>query len=341
MTSSFERLMSGPHLHGPKRQHYVPRFYLEGFTQGGLVSVFDRKTGSTTRQTPENTGVVGHLYTFEDHQNRRRFDMEKLFAYIEGKSAPIVKKLIAGERPTFEDFDNFTTFLALAAVRTPAAIAETQLVEEGVMKARALTEFGNEQDSLRYLREKNEDAADEAKLKRMAKDLTRMVREDRYRIQVDPSNAFARVVRNFHVIAQALWERDWLVVRPENEADRFVTTDSPVVLTTTSSQARTLPLGYGSPHGQVLFPLSERCALVLSGDKKRFGRRTLPTEMVRRFNLTVAADCYRYVFAPDEALLQAVESELGLVATPWRSRLDVGVVRRGKSMHAFIRGRPR
>lgn len=341
MASDFERLMSKPHLQGPKRQHYVLRFYLDGFAREGFVSVFDRKTGGIARQTPENTGVIGHLYTFEDHQNRRRFDMERMFSVIEGRAAPIIRKLVAGERLQFEDFDNFTTFVALAAVRTPAAIAEMQTVEEGIMKARMLAEFGDEAAALRYLRAKEAPAIDEAKLKRMAENLTRMVREDRYRIHVDSSNAFARVVRNFHAIARELWERDWLVVRPASEGDKFLTSDSPVVLTTTSSQARGLPLGYGSPHGQVLFPLADRCALVISGHRKRFGRASLPPDMVRRFNLTVAADCHRYCFAADPALLESIEAELGLTKQEWKSRLDVGTVRRGGALYAFIRGRAR
>lgn len=341
MADILERLLSTPQLHGPKRQHYVPRFYLNGFTNEGLVAVFDRTSGAISRQTPENTGVVGHLYTFEDHQNRRRYDLEKLFEYIETRAAPIIKMLVAGERPKFEDFDNFTTFLALAAVRTPAAIAETQLVEEGLLKARMRAEFGRESDALRYLRETKGPGADKAKLRRSAKKLTKMVREDRYRINVEPGNALARVVRTFHVVAKELWERDWLVLRPENEENRFLTCDSPVVLTSTSSEARALPVGYGSPHGQVLFALTDRCALVLAGHQKRFGTRRLSPDMVRRFNLTVAADCYRYVFASDEELLLSVEADLELGKTPWASRQDVGTVHRNGSLHAFIRTRAR
>ena len=65
----FERLKSTPQLTGPKRQHFVPRFYLEQFVSGEALAVFDRTTGSIRWQVPDDTAVIGHLYTFEDHQD--------------------------------------------------------------------------------------------------------------------------------------------------------------------------------------------------------------------------------------------------------------------------------
>ncbi|MFD2836537.1 DUF4238 domain-containing protein [Azotobacter vinelandii] len=94
----FEKLRSKPHLNGPKRQHFVPKFYLEGFTSDGLLAVFDRVSGEIRKQQPQNTAVVGHLYTFEDHQDRKRFDLEVLFSYIEEEAAPILKSLVQGDR---------------------------------------------------------------------------------------------------------------------------------------------------------------------------------------------------------------------------------------------------
>ena len=43
-----------PLLSGPKRQHFLPEFYLKGFTKNDMVAVFDRElnenTGTTTSE---------------------------------------------------------------------------------------------------------------------------------------------------------------------------------------------------------------------------------------------------------------------------------------------------
>lgn len=48
----------------PKRHHFLPEFYLNGFTREGLLCVFDRETGEYRRQAPKNTAVIGHFYAF-------------------------------------------------------------------------------------------------------------------------------------------------------------------------------------------------------------------------------------------------------------------------------------
>lgn len=42
-----------PLLQGPKRQHFLPRFYLEGFAREGLVAVYDREKGEVRLQQSE------------------------------------------------------------------------------------------------------------------------------------------------------------------------------------------------------------------------------------------------------------------------------------------------
>lgn len=65
-----------PLLFGPKRQHYLPKFYLEGFCKDGKLAVYDRESDEVRVQQPLNTGVIGHLYTFEDSEGRKRLELE-------------------------------------------------------------------------------------------------------------------------------------------------------------------------------------------------------------------------------------------------------------------------
>ncbi len=55
----------------PKRHHFIPKRYLEGFCRDGFLSVYDREKGEYRRQTPKNTALQTHYYSLEDEHGRR------------------------------------------------------------------------------------------------------------------------------------------------------------------------------------------------------------------------------------------------------------------------------
>src|SRR5688572_30441377 len=103
-----------PQFTGPKQQHYLPECYLKGFETNGGVAVFDRRTGDIRRQPTHGTGKVGHLYTFEDAEGRRRYDLEHMFAEIESGFAAAVTKLDAGTKLSGTDIEYLLIFIAFA-----------------------------------------------------------------------------------------------------------------------------------------------------------------------------------------------------------------------------------
>lgn len=52
-----------PLLSEPKRQHFLPRLYLAGFSRNSFLAVYDRKQNQIRLQKPEGTGVIGHFST--------------------------------------------------------------------------------------------------------------------------------------------------------------------------------------------------------------------------------------------------------------------------------------
>jgi len=325
---SFEKLMSSPQLDGAKKQHYVPRFYLAGFAHKNQLAVFDRKAGAIKLQTPERTARIRHLYTFEDKQDRRRFDIEKMFGHHEDKAAPIISRISARERINSDEREHLTAYLALAAIRTPAAIAEAKAVHAGFTKARTLLLFSTEADVLSMLRKMEEPSANEEALREKAKSVVKMIRDDAYSVEIDDGYALGESLKKFEVIAEAMYSRDWMVLYTRSDSESFLTSDTPIVLTTTSSAMRHLPLGYGSAHAQILCPIAHNCAIVMSGSLGRTGRTDIMSDGLTRFNRTVAADCHRYVFGKNVDLVKQVTDELQLARRTWRSKSRVGIGQR-------------
>lgn len=318
-------LMSRPHLTGPKRQHFVPKFYLNGFTCDGKLSVFDRTDGVIRTQSPKDTNIVGHLYTFQDNQDRHRFDLEVMFNYYETKAAPLILKLAQRERINIDEREYLTAFIALAAIRTPAAIAEAQNIHAGFVKARSTLLFSNEESVLKVLREMEGPGADDVALCKLAHEVAKMCNEDSYTVEVDATYALGRSMKLFEVIANSLLSRDWMVLYSPSEEHSFLTTDSPVVLASTGLTAKKLPLGYSSPHAQILFPLTSASALVISGSQGRSGRTDITPEALHRFNLKVAENCHRYVIGRDSNRIQSITDELKLEQTTWLPKVKVEI----------------
>ncbi|WP_338920242.1 DUF4238 domain-containing protein [Pseudomonas silesiensis] len=328
----FEKFVAKPHLVGPTKQHYVPKFYLKGFTSDGLLTVFDRVSGEIRkRQQPQKIATVGHLYTFEDKQDRKRFDLEVLFGHIEDAAAPILKSLANGGRLSAAERESFALFLGLAAVRTPAAIAEASNVYGGFEKARSRLLLTDENRVFELLKKMKGSDTDETLLKGEARDVAKIAREESYDVEVDQQFALHRSLSVWTIVAEELSKRDWMILHASGDDQSFLTSDSPIVLQSMSSATRDRPIGYGSPQAQILFPLTSKCALVASGSLGRTGRCDIKVDALRRFNMTVAQDCRRYVIGGDAALVESITTELGLADTEWQPKSSVEVGYRMKA----------
>lgn len=324
---SFEKFTAKPWLSGPTRQHFVPRFYLEGFSSSCWLSVFDRASGEIRKQRPKNVAVVTNLYTFEDKYDRKRFDLEILFGQIESAAAPILKSLAEGRRINAAERETFAVFIGLAAARTPAAIEETTKVYEEFVKANSYLTMTDEEKIFNDLLKMKGPSANIPLLRNQARTLAKMAREGTYDVKIDKGYARSRSLKVMETISRALLNRDWMILHASSEGESFLTSDSPVTLLPTSTTARGLPIGYSSPHAQILFPLNSKSALVASGTLGRTGHCNIESEKLHRFNLAVAEHCHKNVFGGDEVLLKSITTELSLAGTVWQPKMSVKIQR--------------
>lgn len=336
---AFERLAERwPILDGPAQQHYLSRFYLKGFAENRRVAVYDRTTGAVNSLTPKNAAVIEHLYTFTDENDRQRFELEELFGIVESRAGTALKSIVCRSPLSFEDREYLALFVAMHAIRTPAALAESRSVREKAEHARLKLVVSSEAVAYKLLKESRPADTAEAELRRLATKLFEMVSGNHFRINVPDEAARANSLKTWHTVAQTLFERDWTVVHAPSGSE-YITSDSPVVLSPLSDTEH-LPLGYGSLHTHVLFPLSRTAALVMNGDERRVRHADVRPEQVERFNSAIAADCYRYVIGSRADLLQKTIAPLNLTGTQWAPRVDVGIgIPPGEKQPAvFIKG---
>jgi hypothetical protein len=337
--SAFDRLAErGPLLDGPAQQHYLSRFYLKGFAQNRRVAVYDRTTGIVDSLTPRDAAALKHFYTFIDESDRQRFELEALFGIVESRAGTALKSAVCRSPLSFEDREYLALFVAMHAIRTPAALAESRSVREKVEHAKLKLTVSSEAAAYKLLKESKSADMSEAELRSHAAKLFEMISGNHFRISVSDEAVRAAALKTWDTVARTLFERDWTFVHAPSGSE-YITSDSPVVLSPLSNSEH-LPLGYGSIHTHVLFALSRTAALVMNGDGRRMRHADVRPEQVERFNSAVAADCYRYVIGSSADLLHKTTAPLNLTGTRWAPRVDVGIgIPPGKELPAvFIKG---
>jgi hypothetical protein len=267
----FERLVSEPQFSEPKRHHYVSVFYLSGFTDDGHLQVFDRKTGEIRRQSPKDTTVRGNFYTFIDKNDQKRFDLEKLFSIIEGRASSALKTIENGESPSHEEREHLALFIAMTAIRTPAALEEARHVKQEVLRAEMRLRMTTQQQAYLQVKESQPFGTTEEDLQKLATDVFETVNENRFTVEASDELARKASLKLWTPVAQTIFDRDWTVVEAPGDAE-YLTSDSPAVLAPLE-RFKDEPTGFASLHAHLLFPLSKKFALVMNGDGGRFRNR--------------------------------------------------------------------
>jgi len=313
-----------PLLTGPKRHHYLPKFYLEGFSKDGLVAVYDREKNEVRLQQPKDTAVIGHFYTMEDAEGRRRFEVEALLSEYEGKASLIIRKLASTETINADERTDLAIFIALAAMRTPDIVESLKLAKAGFILDTAKRLFADVAAVADRLRKDKlyADVSDEDILED-AKQMVDMAQNNGLTVDVDQKWAVGMAIRMAFEVAPILAGRDWLVLVRDSERKSFVTADAPVVLTTTGPRENSFwGVGYGNDDALILFPLTEACVLALYGNTGDLKWTTANTEQIRHINLAIADRCQRFVVGRDVALLESLANFLGLAGKRWQPKMQ-------------------
>ena len=314
-----------PLLTGPKRQHFLPRFYLEGFTKDGKVAVFDRDKNEVRTQQPVNTGVIGHFYTMEDADGHQRFELEQMLSEFEGKASPGIKKLAAKEQPTDEERADLAIFVALAGFRTPDIIESLKLFNSGLIGDIAKRMFANVDQVKETMRGKPGSPTSEEELEQEAKEMVDFAQSGQYEVTTNHRWAVGMAMKMAFEVAPLLAGRNWLVVHRPNKKKSFVTTDAPVVLSTvTPREPSFYGIGFGNTDAMVVFPLTQSCALVMFGKDGALQHREIDAVAIRHMNLALADRCQRFVIGREEALVKSLAERLALSEKEWQPKMQRG-----------------
>ncbi len=302
-----------------RAHHYVPQFYLAGFTSSGskkaTLYVHDLLQLKTWTSTPAGAGHKNDFYRI-NHPDIAPDEIERFLGGIEAQAAKVIRQIVTTNKlPEGEEFQILLHFIGLMAIRVPSVRdAHAHFEKESAQKILQLVANLPDEELKGQIAALNAALNDEA-IKNGEEplgeltpdDLRQFVQSKEYEIDVTQNGYMDWFINGLlatlPTLVNALAARYWVLQVVDDSAENFICTDHPVTI----SYLVPMPAfmeespGFGMPETVVNMPLSRKHALVgiLSDKVPDFPSTTIPVsrEMTTITNTILAKRAYRFIFS--------------------------------------------
>lgn len=274
----------------PKRQHYVPKFYLKEFATNetyakkdkAQIHIYDLKNEEKSIRNIKTIAYEQYLYSPKDEDNPRSSYMEDKLASIESLMSQIWKEFATtrmGLTPSMKK--GISLFIATLILRHPDNIPKNK--EKRILMAN---------DILNHIPEGETQFTFSAKGKETIIDLQE-VKDSLNSTQYDESIFFIENIEHQSIlIIEELMKKKWSIIASEEKV--FITSDRPVII----SNSETGLLGVGSKGVVISLPLSPTRLLILEDNINNEDDLTeypLNKGHASVFNSPIWSNAYRYI----------------------------------------------
>jgi hypothetical protein len=291
----------------PKRHHYLPKFYLEGFCRDNVLWVYDRDTKEFRKQTPLNTAVQRYYYSFEKDDGEKTADIEDFLALVETHAKPVLDKIHT--RETINDNEKVTLSLIIGFLysRVPSFGKSVNDITVRIVEHLSKVIFADEKITESAFNQYEQDTG--RKINITPKELSEFARSDGNDREVHQNESLTMMLELSTKLPVYFLQMNWLFLfAPGNLS--FVTTDKPFVLIPPRELADNVPYGLATKRTQKFIPLTQQVCFVLLDHGENIKIREATREEVREINRRITSRCDRFVIARDEALVRSLVKSL-------------------------------
>lgn len=243
--------------------HYVPCFYLRGFTVGGTETsdlfVLDLGRQRRWESTPKNTAAEHGFYATDEHVDPDFF--EKKLGEVETQMSLLLSKTLASNAlPTGAEWIELLGIVAVMLVRVPKYRDKVQVMRDAFRDVAQAFGRSDEEGRQAYARLLAEEGIDPARWPDDGVGLNDLDASD----LLSPSDTFIQVMtRTAAEVVPILNQRVWTMWTCADDAPDLVCSDHPVTVTGTApDQPRWGNVGIGSRGTLLTMPLNRRTLLV-------------------------------------------------------------------------------
>jgi hypothetical protein len=278
--------------------HYVPKFYLKGFTdKNKRLWVYEKGANAPRESTPKSEGNIENYYTFTD-RGYPNDQAERMLARAESAMAPVIRKLA---NPLFvmneTQRSELYTFVALTYVRVPA-YREFIDRQAGEFMKRFTQETARDADKFCALLKKYESTTGKS-LPDYEKFRNFLLSDDYTVSQKSAGFNLLQIFRSSLTISEVLETEYRHDVHYAPPGMYFMTGDNPIITIEPEIDGSAfIGTGFGRPRTKVVFPLNKRACLILSrrGTEQRIEASPAHTRQVNEMIMGVSQ---RFVYGPE------------------------------------------
>jgi len=249
----------------PRKHHYVPQFYLAGFTKNdskvGQLFVLDKEQKKTWTSTPKGTAHKRDFHAIEPTPGGDPMAVEKALSQVEGQwstaLATVIDKQALPEDESFGDLMMFMAFMAVRVVRIRDILSDfIDRVSKAEIQLMLATRQGQEHFRQTLAELGHEMSDDEFER------LVSFGKSDDYDVNYERTWHVQEMVRMAVILAPLLSLRKWCLWIADEAAPDLICSDSPVAPTWAVPMPGPMSPAFGTPYTIVSVPLNRRIALV-------------------------------------------------------------------------------
>jgi hypothetical protein len=286
------------------RAHYVPQFYLAGFTDqrtgSGVLHVADVQNGTVRPGSPKNEAAITDFYRLDSREAPEA--AESALSAIEDATAPIIRE-IEDTLTLPPDQKRLATLLMFMAVQHNRVPRVRRKIEDF---------YGEIGHTLLALVTRTPEAFDQTIKGIEAATGTSMARASRedlvaalpnIKFGVDQTTLVGEALATAEAVLVELARRRWILVTAASGVPDFVTCDNPVVLVPTRAALETrearFRLSLSLDATTVLYPLTARLALCGTREGRAGDRSVVAAtfEQVTAVNCAIVLAAERFVYS--------------------------------------------
>ena len=258
-----------------KRQHYVPRFLLKHFcADGKTIDVTDLIENKTYSANIMN--VAQEKYFYNLNTNKGKVSLEKQYAGLEDKAAPIVDKIVKTESIgwfTDENFQILEDLILCQFYRTRKYVNHVKafLQANNIPLFDLVDADGNVKKTLCC-----EDVGVDDNVARVI------------------SYNFLYDVEHNGGVRDAIASMEWLLLKATGK-EKFITSYNPTILNNhlASIEDKGETTGFDLPHSQIFLPISSKLMLTLTAGSMAEESRTRLLKVMIKGIPVVISDAFR------------------------------------------------
>lgn len=301
-----------------KKQHYVPRFYLDKFADAdGFIWNYG-VDGVVSPRKATDTAVETNFYSPADAEGKRFDEGEAMLAEIESSAAPLWETVVSGDVVEGGDREIFSMFLAAQYLRSPSMVRAGAEMAGMLASHTAQVLTANKASSDKMFDEI--DASEDTFTSEEEREKLRRFFRDPNNITVNVlKSAGLPVLGSIEPIASMICHMKWVVGRSRSQ--HIVTSDCPV--TRVSDPSTYHPVygdgGFANKSVRIQFPLDPSHVLEAAWKGTERDRiADIPKKMAREINSRRAyfAENYLYSSVEDQGIQKLSAKYLSASKSP-------------------------